>query len=315
MVNNEPPDESANDVPDEGEGDDLGSMYFGFLGEECPEERLNLKDLGLTFENGQPEMEIGKRAFANGITVLNDALAGYSRVLAEREGKLAELLMDTDTDPLVLDASDRVHEALFRLKAGHQAYTGHPFLGDPLMRTSQQHPDPDQFPEDDFDYRAQEYDEDDSHGPIGRELGVVVPLNLLLQSGSGTLVQVAAARVYGNGVMLAVECAQVRGQHEDLAAWRLRGRTVAECELEADDPVTGSFYLCSVQGMEPRDFNRVNRCGVELWMPGVLGARRLRCVLKVENFPDIHGDAEPLGMEFELDPEVLRQAAARIHRP
>ncbi len=129
------------------------------------------------------------------------------------------------------------------------------------------------------------------------------------------MVQVAAARVYGNGVMLVVECAQVRGPHEDLAAWRLRGQAMAECELEADDPVTGAFYICRVSGMDGRDFNRVNRCAVELWMPGVLGRTGLRCVLKVENFPNIHGDAEPLSLAFDLDPEVLREAAARMHRP
>ncbi|MFF5790538.1 hypothetical protein ACFY5D_00650 [Paeniglutamicibacter sp. NPDC012692] len=313
MVSNESPDRIQDQ--DEDGDDDLGSMYFGSFGEERPEDRLNLKDLGLVFENGQPDRVVGKRAFGAGIAALNEALAGYSRVLEEHEEKLAELLVDSDTDPVVLDASDRVHEALFRLKAGHQAYTGHPFLGDPLLRASRQYPDPDEFPEDDFDYRTREYEEDDSHGPIGRELGVVVPLNLLLQSGSGTMVQVAAARVYGNGVMLGIECAQLRGQHEDLAAWRLRSGTLAECELEADDPVTGSFYVCSLIRMDPLDFNQVNRCVVELWMPGILGARRLHCVLTVGNFPNIHGDAEPLGLEFELDPEALRQAAAGINRP
>ncbi len=83
MVNNESPDES---LPEDPEDDGLGSIDFGFVVGDSPEERLNLKDPGITFENGQPDLDTGRRAFGTGITALHEALAGYSRCSPNAKG-------------------------------------------------------------------------------------------------------------------------------------------------------------------------------------------------------------------------------------
>lgn len=295
---------------------DLGGLYFAFVESDDPAERLNLRDRGLEFQDGQPAPRIGKRAFGQGITALTQALNDYAKVLEAHEGVLAELLETSDTDPLVLGASDRVHEELFRLQVGHQAYTGRPFLHDPLVRGAHGYPQP-QGPVDDHDEVDDEAhaDGNDDDGPSARELGSSVPLNLLLQSGNGTMARLDVATVYGNGVMLGVDCVQLRGQHEDAGFWRLRSRGTVGVELEAHDPGAGTAYSMEPQELRRDGFSKAVRHRGEMWMPGVLEAQQLSCTLHVGYMPNIHGDETPLELDFDLDTGILRTAAKGIQRP
>lgn len=251
--------------PEDSGLEDLGTIDVGFVVDESPENRLNLNDLALSFENNYPDLVTGKRVFGKTITGLHEALMAYARILDGREHALQEFVDITDLDPDLLGASDHVHEALFSLRAAHHAYTGHPFLGDPLMRER----NPSEGPRNGLDGAAgsEEPTENPAEGPVAQELGFSMPLNKLLQSGSGRMVQLTTARVYSDGVMLSVECALIRGGQESAEAWERRCNPPSgflELGVVATDRITGKSYRGSMQQASRRDFKRVQRLDSEL---------------------------------------------------
>lgn len=306
---------TQHDEPSQAPDDDgLGTVSFGFVGSSNTDDGMNLNDLGFVFDDGQPQVGAGKRAFEQSITAMNQALAGYSQVLAEREVKLPELLMSVDTDPAVLASSDQVHGALLGLKTGHLAYTGHPFLEGPLSRNARQDEAPDTFVEADWEPPALQQAELVSAGPMARELGVSVALNNLLYSGDGRTVRLEVATVSSDGVMLGIECAQLRGERETADFWARRSGGTTAVELEAHDPLSGPDYTFEPLDLGAARFTQVARHRGELWMPGVLAAQELSCTLYVSYLPNIHGDETTLELGFDLDTAALREATTHIQR-
>lgn len=304
--------------------DEIGGYHFAYVVEDSPEKRLNLNDLELTFGEGQPDLVTGKRVFGKTIIGLGTALTEYSRVIDGREDALASYIDAENIDPEVLGASDRVHEALFSLRAAHQGYTGHPFLGDPLMRERRASFDAGRDAGEDVgnesgdEVPTGEPGEDPREGPANPELGVCLPLDKLLQSGTGTMVQLSTAKVYGDGVVLGVECALIRGEHEGPDAWERRSnspRGFIEFSVQAVDPHSGTTYPGSMQHAGRRDFRRVQRLEAELWIPGIIQAHQLDCTLLVRQLFDINGEGRELRLDFDLDPVALREAAERTLRP
>jgi len=303
--------EEPSRAPDDGV---LGTVSFGFVASSNTDHGMNLNDLGFVFDDGQPETGVGKRAFEQSITAMNQALVGYAQVLAEREEKPSELLTSADTDPAVLASSDQVHEALLGLKTGHLAYTGHPFLEGPLTRKARRDKGPGTYVETDWEPAALQRAGSVSTGPMARELGVSVALNHLLYSGDGRTVRLEAATVHSNGVMLGIECAQLRGERETADFWARRSGGTTAVELEAHDPLSGPDYTFEPLDLGAARFTQVARHRGELWMPGVLAAQELSCTLHVSYLPNIHGDETTLELGFDLDTAALREATTHIQR-
>lgn len=300
----------ANHVPAESNPDDdgLGVVSFAFVGGSQISDGINLQDLGLTFEDGQPDIDTGRRHFSNSISELNQSLTGYLAELIPREAKLPELLASSDTDPLVLAASDRVHDALFNVRVGHLAYTGRPFLGGPLMRQDEEPHENHERSHDELDFFPEDPDEDATYGPTELELGLLVALNQPIHSGNGSRVQVVSARVYENGIMVQVEAGIYDRVHNDRDKWRQRKNSMPEFELVADDPTTKMMFTASQQSMDFRDFNKITRTTADFWIPHAQKASKLACTLNITNIPDYELRETTLSLNFELDTRDMRNA-------
>lgn len=300
----------TNHVPDENpaEDDGLGVVNFGFVGGSQASDGINLHDLGLTFEDGQPDIDTGRQHFSNSIIELNESLTRYLGELIKREAKLPELLASSDTDPAVLAASDQVHDALFNLRVGHLAYTARPFLNGSLMRQDEDPYESQEFSHDEMDFYPENPDEDESYGPTELELGLLVALNQPIHSGNGSRVQVVSARVYENGIMVQVEAGIYDSVHADRDKWRQRKNSMPEFELVADDPTIKMMFTASQQAMDFRDFNKIARTTADFWIPHAQKATKLACTLKIANLPDYELRETTLNLKFKLDTREMRNA-------
>ncbi|MFJ6416528.1 hypothetical protein [Paeniglutamicibacter sp. NPDC091659] len=317
-------DQTPSETPDEPALAELGGFTVGFVVNDTPGNRLNLDSIGPSFDGGKPAPEAGKRAFTKGIAELHTALENYSRVLAGHEGDFDAVFDEFDTGSPLLEASDAVHQALFGLNVGHEAYTGFAFLSDPLMRDSSgagEHQDPDGAEYGEWDDAGEEQEEEhdeNRYGPSGPALGVTIALNQLLHSGGGLLVQLATAKVYGSGVMLGIECAQIRAESETDADWQRRVNAwqgSLELAFSADDPAGRVDYTDTFGSGGAAFASGFVIYGNDLWIPNLQAARELHCTLRIDRLMNDRKKTPRLNLAFDLDPAVLREAAARGHRP
>ena len=300
----------TNHVPDENnpDDDDLGVVNFGFVGGSQMSDGINVHDLGLAFEDGQPDIDTGRRHFSNSIDELNQSLSRYLAELIKREAKLPELLASSDTDPVVLAASDQIHDALFNLRVGHLAYTTRPFLSGPLMRQDEDQYEGHDSSPDEMDFFPQDPDEDATYGPTELELGMLVALNQPIHSGNGSRVQVVCARVYENGIMVQLEAGIYDSVLADRDMWRQRKNSMPEFDLVADDPTTTMMFTVTQQSMDFRDFNKITRATADFWIPHAQKATKLACTLEITNIPDYELRETTLSLNFELDTRGMRNA-------
>ncbi|GAA1878467.1 hypothetical protein GCM10009715_26440 [Paeniglutamicibacter psychrophenolicus] len=302
----EDPNGSGDAHGEEPEGED-----FGFLvGSDGYESSLSL-DLG----GVEHDPEVGKRAFDASIPALNAALLDYAHALEARQGRISDALLRPELAPELFTASGGVHAALDELLVAHQVYTGE---GLPEVPPQRSLPDEPTAPEDWAELVAAieaTEDADDTHWPRPTELGATVILDHVIHQTPTEFLRLDTAQVFGNGVLLMIDCVVVRGVREDGLIWFRRSNEQhgnVEITLELRDADTGAPQPCAPHRADGNVGPHSYTLNHQFWIHPAPEAEELAGTVTVHDAIGPDGTAEPLEVQFRLATSALREAAQRI---
>jgi len=277
-------------------------------------------DSSLSLELGEVEHdpEVGKRAFDASIPALNAALLAYAHALEQRQGRISDALRTPEVAPELFAASGGVHAALDELLVAHQVYTGEGLPEVPPNRSLPDEPTaPDHWAELVAANEADEAtgDADDTHWPRPTELGATVVLDQVIHDTPAQFLRLDTAQVFGNGVLLMVDCVVVRGVREDGLIWFRRSNEQhgnVEISLELRDAATGAPQPCASHRADGNVGPHCYTLNHQFWIHPAPEAEELAGTLTVHDAIGPDGTAEPLEVRFRLDTAVLREAVQRI---
>ncbi|WP_146755217.1 hypothetical protein [Arthrobacter sp. AQ5-05] len=227
--------------------------------------------LSLEFGGVEHDPEVGKRAFDVSMPALNAALLHYAHALEDRQGRVSDALRRPE------------------LLAAHQEYTGE---GLPEVPPERSVPDEATSPEVRAELVAANVateDAEDTHWPRPTELGATVLLDQVIHHAPAEFLRLDTAQVFGNGVLLMIDCVIVRGVHEDGLIWFRRSN-------EQHGNLGSTCYTLNHQ----------------FWIHPAPEAEELAGTVTVHDAIGSDGTAEPLEVQFRLDTSVLLEAAQRI---
>ncbi|OIH83809.1 hypothetical protein BLJ79_13985 [Arthrobacter sp. UCD-GKA] len=306
-------------TPDPEDSNDSGEAHreepevedFGFL------TAGHAYDSSLSLEFGEVERdpEVGKRAFDVSIPALKAALLAYAHALEERGGRISDALRTPELAPELFAASGGVHAALDELLVAHQVYTGERLPEVPPDRSgSDELTAPDHWAELVAANESTE-DADDTHWPRPTELGATVVLDQVIHDTPAQFLRLDTAQVFGNGVLLMVDCVVVRGVREDGLIWFRRSNEQhgnVEISLELRDAETGAPQSCAPHRADGNVGPHCYTLNHQFWIHPAPEAEELAGTLAVHDAIGPDGTAAPLEVQFRLDTSVLREAAQRI---
>ena len=274
--------------------------------------------LSLEFSGVEHDPEVGKRAFDASIPALNAALLDYAHALAQRQGRISDALRTPGLAPELFASSGGVHAALDELLVAHQVYTGEGLPEVPPQRSgSDELTAPDHWAELVAANEADEAtgDADDTHWPRPTELGATVVLDQVIHQTPAEFLRLDTAQVFGNGVLLMIDCVIVRGVREDGLIWFRRSNEQhgnVEISLELRDAETGAPQPCAPHRADGNVGPHCYTLNHQFWIHPAPEAEELAGTLTVHDAIGPDGTAEPLEVQFRLDTSVLREAAQRI---
>ena len=274
-------------------------------------------DSSLSLELGgvEHDPEVGKLAFDASIPALNAALLDYAHALEQRQGRISDVLRTPELAPELFAASAGVQAALAELLVAHQVYTGE---GLPEVPPDRSLPDEaaatDQWAELLAANESTE-DADDTHWPRPTELGATVALDRVIHQTPAEFVRLDTAQVFGNGVLLMIDCVIVRGVREDGLIWFRRSNEQhgnVEVSLELRDAATGFPQTCAPLRAEGNVGPHCYTLNHQFWIHPAPEGDELAGILTVHDAIGPDGTAEPMEVQFRLDTSALREAAPRI---
>ncbi|MDQ0093412.1 hypothetical protein [Paeniglutamicibacter psychrophenolicus] len=305
------PDPEDPNEPGDAHGEEPEGEDFGFLvGSHGYDSSLSL-DLG----GVEHDPEVGKRAFDASIPALNAALLDYAHALEDRQGRISDALRRPELAPELFAASGGVHAALDELLVAHQVYTGE---GLPEVQPERSLPDGLTAPEDWAELIAANEsteDADDTHWPRPTELGATVVLDQVIHHTPAEFLRLDTAQVFGNGVLLMIDCVIVRGVREDGLIWFRRSNEQhgnVEISLGLRDAATGAPQPCAPHRADGNVGPHCYTVNHQFWIHPAPQAAELAGTLTVHDAIGHDGTAEPLEVRFRLETSALREAAQRI---
>lgn len=299
--------------PEDPNGDEPEGEDFGFVAGS------HVFDSSLSLELGgvEHDPEVGKGAFDASIPALNVALQHYAHALEARQGRITEALRTPGLAPELFAASGAVHAALDELLVAHQVYTGEGLPEPPQESAPDGLAVPEHWAELVAANEANESTEaaDDTHWPRPTELGATVVLDQVIHHTPAEFLRLDTVQVFGNGVLLMIDCVVVRGVREDGLIWFRRSNEQhgnVEITLELHDAATGAPQPCAPHRADGNVGPACYTLNHQFWIHPAPEAGELAGTVTVHDAIGPDGTAEPLEVQFRLDTSVLREAAQRI---